>query len=150
MNTIKEITKKIFSIDFEKDFENEDVYNEYINIADNLIKNNNWINIYECWYDYLVNECKTEEQILNYANLFWCYEGQNYKIPNAIEFCSFFYANISFEHYPDADVILDSISYEVLKNSGIYAYKEIYYDEYIPLNDPVMIKAIKKWKENKN
>jgi hypothetical protein len=147
MTTIKETTRKLFNINFEIDLEDDTLSEEYKDIADNLIETNSWSKVYPYWYDYLINECKSEEEILNFANLFWFYDGENYNIPNAIEFCAFFYATISFEHYPDAIEILDSITIDVFLNSGIYPREKLYYDEYIPQNDPIVKKEINKWKE---
>ncbi len=144
---IKEITNKLFSINFDKDLNDDNISNAYQNMAENLIRNNNWSDVYTCWYNYLINECKTEEEVLNFANLFWFYEGQKHYIPNAIEFCSYFYACISFEHYSNAIDILDSITIDVFGNSNVYPNKKLYYDEYIPTNDPLVREAINKWKE---
>ncbi len=147
MLTIKEITQKLFSVDFEKDLDTDSVIETYENTAAELIKTNNWLDVYACWYDYLVNECKAEEEVLNFANLFWLYEGYKQYIPNAVEFCSYFYACVSLEHYPDAVDILDGITFEVFKNSDVHPNKILYYDEYIPTEDPMVIDAINKWKE---
>lgn len=147
MTTIKETTKKLFSVNYEKDLNDDKVSDFYENTADELMKNNKWSGVYACWYDYLVNDCKTEEEVLNFANLFWFYEGYKQFIPNAVEFCAFFYANISFSDYPDAVNILDSITCEVFLNSGIYSEESLYYDEYVPTNDEMVKNAIEKWKE---
>ncbi len=70
MLTIKEMAQKLFNIDFEKDLDDDNICDAYENTAAELIKNNNWLDVYACWYDYLVNECKTEEEVLNFVNLF--------------------------------------------------------------------------------
>ncbi len=147
MTTINEMTRKLFSVNFEKDLNDDKVSDTYENMADELIKSNKWSDVYASWFDYLVNNCKTQEKVLNFANLFWFYEGYKQFIPNAVEFCSFFYANISFSHYPDAVEILDSITCEVFLNSGIYPKESLNYDEYVPLNDPMMKNAINMWIE---
>lgn len=56
MKTIKEITYQLFSVDFEKDLDTDSVIETYENMAEELIKNNNWSEVYACWYDYLLNE----------------------------------------------------------------------------------------------
>ena len=61
MTTIKEITRKLFNINFEIGLEDDTVSDEYKNIADNLIETNSWAKVYPYWYDYLINECKSEE-----------------------------------------------------------------------------------------
>ena len=147
MKTIEEITNKLFGIDFEKDLEDDNVSDIYETMAKDLIKNNKWSDVYTCWYEYLITNCKTEEEVLNFANLFCFYEGYKQFIPNAVEFCSFFYANISFDNYPDALDILDSITCEVFINSNVYPNSSLYFDEYIPTNDTIVINAVNKWKE---
>ncbi len=84
---------------------------------------------------------------MNYANLFWLYEGYKQIIPNAVEFCAYFYACVSFNKYPDAIDIIDSITFEVFKISGVYPNKILYCDEYVPEDDPIVKDAINKWKE---
>ncbi len=149
MSTINEMTDKIFSVNYEKCFIDDSVSDIYEGMAEELIANNKWVDVYSSWYDYLINKCKTEEEVLNFANLFWCYEGYKQFIPNAVEFCAFFYANISPEHYPDAAIILDSITYEVFLNSGIYPRNSLYFDEYIPMNDSLIKNEVNKWKKKR-
>ena len=147
MTTINEITKKLFSISYENDLDDDKTSDVYENMATELMKNNKWSDVYASWFNYLVNDCKTEEEVLNFANLFWLYEGYKRFIPNAAEFCAFFYANISFDNHPDAPEILDSITCEVFLNSGIYPKESLYYDEYVPTSDPMIKNAINEWKK---
>ena len=149
MKTVKEITNKLFSINFEKDLEDEKVSDEYETIAQDLIENNKWLDVYTCWYDYLITNCKTEEDALNFANLFWFYEGYKQYIPNAVDFCAYFYANISIEIYIENEPVIDGISWNVLTNSGIYSKNELYFENFEPYNDKNIIEAIKKYKGQK-
>ncbi len=55
---------------------------------------------------------------MNFVILFWLYEGHMQYIPNALDFCSYLYAQISFDHYPDVFDALDGITFEALVNSG--------------------------------
>ena len=147
MKNIEEITNVLFSVDYEKDFEDDEVYYKYEDIANDLINNNNWNSVYECWYNYLMEKCKDEDSILNYANLFWCYDGQKHNVYNAVEFVAYFYANIDFKKHSEADYLIDGIANELFLNSGIKTQEELY--DYIPTNDPLVIDAIKKWKDKK-
>ena len=89
MENIKTITKKLFEVNYEIDFEDDNVYYEYLEIAEKLIQDFSWDSVYDVWYDYLLNNCKDEDSILNFANLFWCYEGYEQKIYHAVELCAF-------------------------------------------------------------
>lgn len=116
-------------------------------MADELIKKNNWHDVHACWYDYLINKCKTEEEILNFANLFWLYEGYNQIIPNPVEFCSFFYARSSFERHHEAIPVVDGIAWCALVNSGIISESDSSFENYAPYDYPLITEAINKWKE---
>ena len=150
METIKEITKKLFSVKYETDLEDDEVYDKYVDMASQLIEKNDWLDVYSCWYYYLINNCKTEEDILNFAHLFWYYEGYNQVIPNPIEFCSYFYANISLENQLENSPVLDGIAWYALKNSDKYSNVEPYFENFEPLRTPEIISGIKKWKDKQN
>ena len=146
MKSIKEITKKLFSIDYETDLEDDNVSEIYENLADEFIKTNKWLDIYKCWYDYLINDCKTEQEVLNFANLFWFYEGYNQFIPNAVEFCTFFYTCISFEH-PEATPVVDGIAWHALVNAGVINKFDFSFDNFAPNDFKILTDEINKWKE---
>ncbi len=147
MRTIKEITKELFSVNYEDDFEDEEVADAYERKADEMIKNYKWSDVYACWYDYLINSCDGEEKVLNFANLFWCYEGYRQFIPNAVEFCAFFYACISFDHHPEAISVVDGIAWNALVKSGTISQSEISFDDFAPADVPAIGEAINKWRE---
>lgn len=146
---IEEITSKLFNVDYEKDFEDDNVSEEYLKLSKRLINKYSWHNVYLCWYNYLIKNCNTEKEIINFANLFWFYEGYKQYIPNAIDFCAYFYANISIEIYIENEPVIDGISWNVLTNSGIYSKNELYFENFEPYNDKNIIEAIKKYKGQK-
>lgn len=147
MTTIKETTQKLFSVNYEKDFEDDKIYEAYLDMAEQLIKNNKWTDVYNCWYDYLINKCQNEDDILNFANLFWCYEGYKQFIPNILEFSGFLYANISFEHHPEAISVLDGIAWHGLVKAGILKEKDLTFDNFTPYDVPLLVESIKNWKK---
>ncbi len=149
MKSIQETTNELFGVDYEKDFEDEKTYDKYVDIAKELIKKNGWQDVYACWYDYLITNCKTEDAILNFANLFWCYEGYEQAIPNAVEFCAFFYANISLKRHPEAVSVLDGIAWNALIHSGIYSENDYYFEDFSPMSNPEIVAAIEKWQIRK-
>lgn len=141
MNEIEETTKRLFSIRYETDFADESVFEKWEAIADDLIQSNDWLDIYHCWYRYLTESCHDEESILNFANLFWCYGGQEHYVDNAIEFVAYFYANIDFEKHEEACDVIDGIACCLFENSGIITGKYAF-DEYVPIHDERVKKAI--------
>lgn len=148
MENIKTITKKLFEVNYEIDFEDDNVYYEYLEIAEKLIQDFSWDSVYDVWYDYLLNNCKDEDSILNFANLFWCYEGYKQKIYNAVEFCAFLYANIDIKKRQEAGYLLEGMATEIFLHSGIYSQEQLF--DYIPTNDSLVIDAINEWKKKGN
>ncbi len=146
IDSIKEITNKLFKVNYKIDSKDSKKINEYREIAKKLIEDNLWDDVFSCWYDYLLSNCKKEDEILNFAKLFWCYGGQKYYIPNAVEFCAFFYVSISFEHYPWASPVIDGIAWEVLVRAGIIDERKLTFDNYTPDDIPLMVAAIEKWR----
>jgi hypothetical protein len=149
MKTLDEITEKLFNVDFEKDLDDEKKYDEYVNMAADTIKQNGWENVYKSWYDYLINCCKSEDSIINFANLFWSYEGYKQVIPNPYEFCGYFYANICLEKQTDIIPVLDGITWNALVNSSIYSSNDNYFEDFSPFNDEKLLESIDKWKKMK-
>lgn len=149
MENINEITSKLFIINYEKEFEDDEIGEKYFELANSLIKKYNWHNVYLYWYDFLIKKCKTEKEIINFANLFWYYEGYKYFIPNAVEFCAYFYANISMNTYIENEPVIDGITWNVLKNSGVYLKNELFFENFEPYKDPILTKTINDIKEGK-
>ncbi len=111
--------KKLFGVSYKDElYGDDDLLQKYVKMAKKLIKDNNWPDVYTSWCRHLLDECKTEEKIVNFVILFWLYEGHMQYIPNALGFCSYLYAQISFDHYPDVFDVLDGITFETLVNSG--------------------------------
>lgn len=84
---------------------------------------------------------------MNFANLFWLYEGYKQFIPNTVEFCAFFYASISFDNHHEEISVVDGIAWYTLVNVGIISKIELSFDEYAPSNIPQINDSIIKWKE---
>ena len=146
MKTIKELNQEIFSINYKHDFQDDSIMNLYIEKAKKLIDDNNWSDIYECWYQYLINECKDEESILNFANLFWCYGGADHCVYNAIELVAYFVAYSDRKKHPEWYPLLDGISRDLFKNSGIITNEDIIERDYYVLSDPRIWKEVKRIK----
>jgi len=106
-----------------------------------------WKDTFHCWKRYLTNKCLTPEAVINFANLFWWYGGQDHIIPDPYEFLAIFYARIDFDatRYDPMD-ILDSIATTILPKAGISEADLVLHTDYLPENDPVLIAAVQRLK----
>lgn len=145
-----EETKLLFDRDFLKELSgeielSEEEEDDYQNRSDALIQEYGWEQVFKAWNKYLRENCNTAESALNFANLFWSYEGYVHPIPNPYDFLAWFYYQIDMEKYADdAITIMDSISIEILHRAGV---KGIYWGEnpyYVPEQDPKMLAAVEK------
>ena len=98
------------------------------------------------WNNYLLSRCKTPESVINYANLFWWYGGQDHPIPNPHKFLGYFYYRINFKSdtYDSTD-ILDSLSRAILTKAGYREANLIHDPQYMPENDPKIIAAAREY-----
>ncbi len=64
-----------------------------------------------------------------------------------MEFCSYFYTCVSFQHHPEAISIIDGIAWYALVNSGIIAEDDSSFEDFAPNDFPTIADAINKWKE---
>ncbi len=146
MESIKEITKKLFDVDWDTLFLNDALYDAYEAMAKELIKNNDWKDVYACWYDYLINECKTQYKVVSFENLFLMYDGDEHPVPNAAEFAGYLYANVSLDEYWYESDTLDGLTRILLQNSGLIS--DLDFTNNMPSSEyPIIKDAIKKWRE---
>lgn len=152
-NELFQLTEFIFNRDYLSELDetndiSEDEEKKYDDVVEKLYEEYDWNDIFKCWFDYLQRKCINAKQALNFAHLFWNYEGHEHYIEDPYKFLSYFYYRIDMKKYRDiAMTILDGISIEVLHRAGI---TNVYYDEnpyYEPENDPMMIREIENWKK---
>lgn len=99
------------------------------------------------WQKYLFTECKTPESVINFANLFWIYGGQDYPINEPYKFLGYFYYRINFETAKyDKLMILDSLAIDILPKAGYLYADRFINDDYIPELDPNIIKQVEEYK----
>lgn len=145
--SIDDITAFLYerSYDTELTEEQED---DILDIVDDQIENHGWENTYKSWYAYLVNNCKTPESVVNFANLFWWYGGQDHPIPEPHKFLGYFYYRINMEtsKFDNMD-ILDSLSTTILKKAGFREADLVLNTQYMPENDPKIIAEVENYRK---
>ncbi len=106
-----------------------------------------WKKTFVSWQKYLFTECKTPESVINFANLFWIYGGQDYPINEPYKFLGYFYYRINFETAKyDKLMILDSLAIDILPKAGYLYADRFINDDYIPELDQNIIKQVEEYK----
>ena len=145
---ISNTTTYLFNCDFFADDFDPEGHEEHLECAEKLIDTYPWNDIFNSWNEYLHNNCKTPESVINYCNLFLYYGGQDQFIPNPYEFLGYIYYMVDIDKYWDqAGEFLDGLSISILEKSGeISTVKNPYYQSW---TDPKMIAAIERYRSSK-
>ena len=112
---IKEITDYLFRCDyFDESFDPEGEEN-HLSEAEELQVSFPWNDIIVEWHKYLYTQCKTEDDVINFANLFMYYGGADNYNPDPYKFLGYLYSQIDLDkRWDDAGDLLDSIAIDVL------------------------------------
>ena len=144
-NEIKAITKELYDISYTSEFFKAN-RTEYISKAEELINKAGWDDTFSAWFEYLINNCKTAESVINFVHLYRGYDDFAHMVPNPYEFLGFFYFILELNPSKyDATDNMDEMTFEILMKAGIK--KDLWMDDsYIPEKDPEIIKAVEDWK----
>ncbi len=147
---VDEIDKQTYLL-FNRTF-GDDTSQEYDLLLDKVelqISEFGWEKTFESWKNYLFTECKTPESVINFANLFWSYGGQDYPVIEPYKFLGYLYYKIDFntEKY-DIGGILDSLAIDLLPKAGYSYANRLINDEYIPELDPKIIAQVEAYKSS--
>lgn len=152
-NELYDKTNYLFSRNFLAELDgtndiSEEEEQEYSDTVEKLYNNYDWNNIFSCWNNYLLKYCKTERDIINFANLFWTYGGYKNYIPEPYKFLSYFYYKVDVnKHWDIMRDLIDGMTIEILHRAGVTGVTNSENPYYNPQEDPKMIAEIKKWKE---
>ena len=83
---------------FDKDLNDESIPVEEFDrlevLAEEVIKEFGWNEVYLDWIEYLHEECDTDEKVVNFATLFLNYDGCERYNPESQNRCQHFFKNI--------------------------------------------------------
>jgi hypothetical protein len=146
LENIKETTEYLFNCDFfDESFDPEE--NEtHLKMAEEVLGNNLWQDVFLSWNDYLRSKCSTPEDVINFCNLFVYYGGTENPIRNPYDFLGYIFAKADLDKYWDtAGELLDGLAVAVLQRSGeISLNGNPYYQSW---KDPKLIQAAEKYKK---
>ena len=143
-DSIKDTTAYLFNCNFFDDDFDPDGKEVHLDRAQELQEAFPWNDIIMEWHSFLYTKCHTPEEIINFANLFFYYEGADGYNPEPYKFIAYMYAKVDMDIYWDsAGDLFDSIAIRILSYQQLINLKEDpYYD---PLKDPKILKEISIW-----
>ena len=127
-NLMKE-TEYLFNRDFNEELseaETEAVEDR----AKNLIAKYGWPKVFEAWNEYLHTKCPTPESVVNFANLYWSYCGDEYPIAEPHKFLGYLLYRIDCRmfDYDNGDII-EGLAHKILSRAG-YSEADLYLNPY--------------------
>ena len=125
-------------------FDADDSY-EHSDAAQNLISDYGWNEVFPTWFDYLQKNCPKEEDVINFAHLFYYYGGTDHPVRDPYPFISYFYYRVDTKKYGgEATDIFDSIAIPMLSRIGAVSLEND--PDYVPEKDPRILNAVEAWK----
>ena len=121
----------------------EEAEEEYTNRADNLIKEYGWQEVFRAWNEYLHTKCTTPESVVNFANLYWSYCGDEYPIPDPHKFIAYLYymTGNKLQHYYNGEII-ENLATKILRKAGYSEADRVLNPYYIPDQDPKILAEV--------
>lgn len=141
--------KYLFDRDCEEEMteDEEDVLQK---VADDLVAEYGWNNVFSEADKYLRQFCISPEAVINFAVLFWDYGWYENPIPDPYHFLAYFYYRIDWQTGTyDVRDILDSLCISILPKAGFQDADLSVNPRYMPENDSRLQKAVKRLREGK-
>ncbi|MBR5667772.1 MAG: hypothetical protein IKW95_08805 [Lachnospiraceae bacterium] len=142
---LSETTEYLFNCNFFDEAFDPDGNETHQELAEEVLDNNLWQEVFTSWNNYLRSNCTTPETVINFCNLFVYYGGTENPIRNPYDFLGYIFAKVNLDKYWDvAGELLDGIAIAILRRSGeISLTKNPCYQSW---KDPKLIKAAEKYK----
>lgn len=130
----KNINKELFSVDFQSDFSEDEVY-RLSTIAKDLVKQYGDQTVFDEWFQYLSESVNGRYSAWNFMNAFFNFGGHDLKVKDPYPFLGLLFVKLglSLESEPSNEEeetifdTFDSIYVSLLINSGIIK-KDDYFD----------------------
>lgn len=132
IHNIEAITEYLFDCNFlDEDFDSEGK-EEHQKVAEALLNENPWSDVFTVWNKYLRGNCSTPESVINFCNLFSYYGGTERPIHYPYDFLGYIFAKANFEkNWDGAGDFLDGLAVSILQKSGdISLRKDPYYQSW--------------------
>ena len=145
MNQIKDYDVYLFDYDY-FDYDEKEL-NKRIEVARNIINNNEWIDVFNEWNSYLRTRCKQEKDYINFYELLYNYIDFDMYVPypnDPYDFLGYMLAKIDLDKNWDlCGDFLDSFAIQILESANeLDLEKNPYYRFW---KDPKFVEASQKY-----
>ncbi len=131
--------EQLYNCDFFSDDFDPDGHEDHLELVSKVMDEYSFKDFYYASFDWLRRNCKTPEQYINFANLYYYYGGSDFFVDNPYPFLAYLYNGIDWENDVEnaeiADNVFESIAVNMLQHAEIY---HGYADEYDPFKDKKM------------
>ena len=114
---LQKTSEYILSQDATRDYSDEEII-ELETTVNKLIAKYTWPVVLDEWIKYLHTKCKTEAEVVTFAQNFFDYARDRY-IPDPIHFVAYLHYRVNTLENDDAMQIFDSLAISVLENAGL-------------------------------
>ncbi len=139
------ICKELFAHDFLKT--SHEKFIKLDKLSEEILSNFKWDEVYTCFNKYLRENCKTEDDVINYVLFFNRYTGLKFSIPSKYDpydLVGYIYSMVDLEkRWEDCGGDFDDFANEALK---IDLYHDPYYQFW---RDPKIIEIADKYKKER-
>ncbi len=146
MKTIEEYSDYLLNCTFTDESFDPEGHTDHLEMSWELFDNYSWEDIYPVWIKHLHTNCKTPEDVINFANLYVYYEAADLPIDDPIGFISYLYYKVDMDKYWDeAGELFDGLTISVFSKKGLVdMMKDPYYS---PLKDERILNAVSNWQK---
>ncbi len=114
---LQKTSEYILSQDATRDYTDEEII-ELEETVNKLITQYTWPKVYETWIEYLHTKCKTDADVVNFAQNYFDYARDRH-ISDPIHFIAYLHYRVNTLENDDAMQIFDSLAISVLENAGL-------------------------------
>ena len=141
-----EILNKLFKSDYSNTTPEE--FAKLDEVAHPILQKNSWDDVYGCFDNYLRNECKTDDDVINYVNFFIHYLGLKFQIPSQYDpydLIGYILSMVDLEkRWDDCGDLFDGFANQALR---IDLYHDPYYQFW---RDPKILAIANKYREERD
>ena len=144
--SIKSITDFLFDRPYDEELPDEE-QDALDDLAEKQIEVFGWRTTFSDWMRFLTQRCTSPESAINFAHLFWGYNGCEHPIDNPYKFLGYFYYRIAFDVMQyDSGMMLDGLAITILPKAGFLEADLMLNPDYVPECDPKIIAAAEQWR----
>ncbi len=148
MKNLKDYTNYLFNSNFNSDDFDPDGNEEHLDTVEEIKQKYPWNQIIEEWTEYLYKKCSSNEDILNFCNLFVYYGGADNYVPDPYKFSGYLLYKLNDELDDNNTFnLIDGLIVSILEYQGLINLNDNPY--YSIEKDIKIVDAKERWSSGK-